>query len=65
MTEDAEAAKSRLARGRLSLHQNKARAAALDPKCLASRDSKRLVHNMDMTLAGLESYLQSLRNTPH
>ena len=63
MTEDAEAAKSRLARGRLSLQQNKAR--AVDPQCLASRDSKRLVQSMDMTLAGLESYLQSLRNSPH
>jgi hypothetical protein len=37
----------------------------MDPQCLASRDSKRQVQNMEATLAGLESYLQSLRNAPH
>jgi hypothetical protein len=63
MTEDAQAARSRLARGRLALQRQKH--AAMDPQCLASRDSKRQVQNMEATLAGLESYLQSLRNAPH
>lgn len=63
MTEDAQAARSRLARGRLSLQRQKH--APADPQSLASRDSKRQVQNMEVTIAGLERYLQSLRNTPH
>lgn len=65
MTENAQSAKSRLARGRLLLQRQKTPIAPPDPECPASRDSKRLVRNMEVTIAGLESYLQSLRNPPH
>jgi hypothetical protein len=58
MSDELEKAKARLARGRLLLEPHKTR--YVDP----ARQSKKLIKDMDLTIAGMEKYLASLRKSP-
>jgi hypothetical protein len=58
MSDELEQAKTRLAQGRLLLEKHKPR--YVDP----ARRSKKLVKDLDLTIAGMERYLASLRKSP-
>jgi hypothetical protein len=58
MSEELEQAKARLARGRLLLEPHKTR--YVDP----ALQSKKLVKDLDLTIAGMEKYLALLRKSP-
>ena len=58
MSDELEQAKARLAHGRLLLEQHKAR--YVDP----AQQSKKLVKDLDLTIAGMEKYLALLRKSP-
>jgi hypothetical protein len=58
MSDELERAKMRLTQGRLLLEQHKTR--YVDP----ARQSKKLVRELDLTIAGMEKYLASLRKSP-
>ncbi len=58
MSDELEKTKARLARGRLLLEQHKTR--YVDP----ARQSKKLVKDLDLTIAGMEKYLATLRKSP-
>jgi len=58
MSDELERAKARLSQGRLLLEQHKTR--YVDP----SQQSKKLVKEMDLTIAGMEKYLALLRKSP-
>ncbi len=58
MSDDLEKAKARLVQGRLLLEQHKAR--YVDPV----QQSKKIVKDLDLTIAGMEKYLALLRKTP-
>jgi len=58
MSDELERAKTRLTQGRLLLEQHKTR--YVDP----ARQSKKLVKDLDLTIAGMEKYLALLRKSP-
>jgi hypothetical protein len=58
MSDELEKAKARLSHGRLLLEQHKPR--HIDP----ARQSKKLVKDLDVTIAGMEKYLAMLRKQP-
>jgi hypothetical protein len=58
MSDELEKAKARLVQGRLLLEQHKAR--YVDPV----QQSKKLIREMDSSVAGMENYLALLRKSP-
>jgi len=58
MSDELERAKVRLTQGRLLLERHKPR--TVDP----ARQSKKLIRDMDLTVAGMEKYLAMLRKEP-
>jgi len=63
MSDELERAKTRLSHGRLLLEET--RHVALPPKRYSAKQSKKLIRDMDLTIAGMEKYLASLRKSPH
>jgi hypothetical protein len=59
MSDELESARMRLAQGRLLLEKQKTR--YVDP----ALQSKKLVKDLDLTIAGMEKYLALLRKSPH
>ena len=58
MSDELESAKTRLTQGRLLLEKHKTH--YVDP----ARQSKKLVKDLDLTIAGMEKYLALLRKSP-
>lgn len=58
MSDELEQAKVRLTQGRLLLEKHKPR--TVDP----ARQSKKLIRDLDLTIAGMEKYLALLRKQP-
>lgn len=64
MSDELEKAKTRLAHGRLLLEQQKTHVAHLQSRGDPAVQSKKLIKNMELTIAGMEKYLTILRKTP-
>ena len=60
MSDELERAKARLSQGRLLLEQHKTRYAP----AYSAKQSKKLIKDMDLTIAGMEKYLAILRKSP-
>jgi len=67
MSDELEKAKARLTHGRLKLEPQKAHYAPLQShfKIDPAKQSKKLIADMDATIAGMKEYLATLSRTPH